>query len=45
MAPVATHEASPAEKLAQQKVFNPFYSPDIADNGDTDYKYAKYKVR
>lgn len=45
MAPVATSERAPTEQnLKQEKVFNPFYSPSIADDGDTSYKYAGYKV-
>ncbi|EIN10030.1 alpha-ketoglutarate-dependent sulfonate dioxygenase [Punctularia strigosozonata HHB-11173 SS5] len=43
MAPVAINETSPAQKVAEQKIFNPFYSPAIADDGDTGYKYAQYK--
>ena len=52
MAPVATDEkvqdnasTGPLKKVAE-KLFNPFYSPTIEDNGnDADYKFAKYKVR
>ncbi|KAI0052256.1 alpha-ketoglutarate-dependent sulfonate dioxygenase [Auriscalpium vulgare] len=39
MAPVATLEREPA----QDKVFNPFYSPSIADDGNDSYKFAQYK--
>ena len=45
MAPIATSErASTEQNLKQEKVFNPFYSPSIADDGDASYKYAGYKV-
>ncbi|TFK49942.1 alpha-ketoglutarate-dependent sulfonate dioxygenase [Heliocybe sulcata] len=54
MAPVATNESAPVrdaaaslkaakKEEAEEKIFNPFYSPAIADDGDTSYKYAKYK--
>jgi sulfonate dioxygenase len=54
MAPVATSattERAPAESALKQEpvkkeeVFNPFYSPNIADDGDDKYPFAKYKVR
>jgi hypothetical protein len=45
MAPVATAERAPTEQnLKQEPVFNPFYSPSIADDGDASYEYARYKV-
>ncbi|KAI0067302.1 alpha-ketoglutarate-dependent sulfonate dioxygenase [Artomyces pyxidatus] len=37
MAPVATQETS------REQVFNPFYSPSIADDGNDQYKYSNYK--
>ncbi|KDQ53178.1 hypothetical protein JAAARDRAFT_39545 [Jaapia argillacea MUCL 33604] len=55
MAPVATTDKAPATNgngnghplkvRAQEEevIFNPFYSPAIADDGDTSYKYAQYK--
>lgn len=46
MAPVAVNErAVPAEAnpKAAAKVFNPFYSPSIGDDGDDTYEYAQYK--
>ena len=55
MAPVATNESQApvtnngtvkAAKKAAEPLFNPFYSPTVAsDKDDSDYKYAKYKVR
>ena len=55
MAPVATNETQApvanngpvkAVKKAAEPLFNPFYSPTVAsDKDDSDYKYAKYKVR
>ncbi|KAF5314818.1 hypothetical protein D9758_012152 [Tetrapyrgos nigripes] len=48
MAPVATTEQAEVpgvQKLKEDasKVFNPFYSPSIGDDGDTSYKYAEFK--
>lgn len=52
MAPVATIDRSQEDKSAvanskavnkQDVVFNPFYSPAIADDGNQEYKYAGYK--
>ncbi|KAJ7650086.1 hypothetical protein FB45DRAFT_974154 [Roridomyces roridus] len=51
MAPVATHETSNAPeqtravalKKEEAKVFNPFYSPSIGDDGDDTYEFAQYK--
>ncbi len=34
-----------AVKAAAQQLFNPFYSPDVGDADDSDYQFAKYKVR
>ena len=58
MAPVATNEHTEGsdttngtakgaiKAVAATKLFNPFYSPTVAGDGDdTGYKYAKYKVR
>jgi sulfonate dioxygenase len=52
MAPVATNteraQKGPdlqALKEDASKVFNPFYSPSIGDDGDASYKYAEFKVR
>lgn len=54
MAPVATSDSAATsgsplslDELKQKAagVFNPFYSPDSGDDNDSDYKYAKYKVR
>ena len=56
MAPVATESVtkpSVADLKAANgnvngagvQVFNPFYSPDAGDADDSDYKFAKYKVR
>ncbi|KAF5391557.1 hypothetical protein D9757_002512 [Collybiopsis confluens] len=49
MAPVATNE-KPAStpdvqslKEENAKVFNPFYSPSIGDDGDDDYIHAQFK--
>ena len=53
MAPVATNESQApvtnngpvkAVKKAAEPLFNPFYSPAIADDGKDDYPYAQYKV-
>jgi sulfonate dioxygenase len=27
-----------------EKVFNPFYSPSIGDDGDNAYEFSRYKV-
>ncbi|KAA1477176.1 alpha-ketoglutarate-dependent sulfonate dioxygenase [Dentipellis sp. KUC8613] len=44
MAPVATSEApSQSTQPKKEQVFNPFYSPAIADDGDNNYKWAQYK--
>ncbi|KAK7436983.1 hypothetical protein VKT23_018798 [Stygiomarasmius scandens] len=48
MAPVATktefEQVSAVQALKDEaKVFNPFYSPSIGDDGDADYKYAEFK--
>ncbi|KAJ6623955.1 hypothetical protein B0H10DRAFT_2162282 [Mycena sp. CBHHK59/15] len=53
MAPVATHDnigvvPQPTEgKLEtlkdESKVFNPFYSPSIGDDGDDKYEFAQFK--
>ncbi|TFK40178.1 alpha-ketoglutarate-dependent sulfonate dioxygenase [Crucibulum laeve] len=49
MAPVATSKtATEAVQLdlkaeSAAKVFNPFYSPSIGDDGDDTYKYAEFK--
>lgn len=48
MAPVATNETAPLNHQVlkakeDEKVFNPFYSPAIADDGDSTYKFAQYK--
>ncbi|THV07211.1 TauD-domain-containing protein [Dendrothele bispora CBS 962.96] len=49
MAPVATKtDSEPSSNLEAlkneaSKVFNPFYSPSIGDDGNTDYKYADFK--
>ena len=35
-----------AAAKASAQLFNPFYSPDVSGEGDdSDYQYAKYKVR
>ncbi|TFY75931.1 hypothetical protein EWM64_g8081, partial [Hericium alpestre] len=39
MAPVATNERPPAQEVG----INPFYSPAITDDGDSNYKWAQYK--
>ncbi|TFY74096.1 hypothetical protein EWM64_g9916, partial [Hericium alpestre] len=39
MAPVATNEKPPAQEVG----INPFYSPAITDDGDSNYKWAQYK--
>jgi sulfonate dioxygenase len=48
MAFVINEKASPAVsskiKNLTEKVFNPFYSPSIGDDGDQSYQYAQYKV-
>ena len=45
-APVTNHGPVKAVKKAAEPLFNPFYSPTVAsDKDDSDYKYAKYKVR
>ena len=48
MAPVAVEEknaGTAVEKLKDDlKVFNPFYSPSIGDDGDANYQYAEFKV-
>ncbi|KAG5636949.1 hypothetical protein H0H81_006297 [Sphagnurus paluster] len=47
MAPVATpQQSAPAEvglKASEGKVFNPFYSPSIGDDGDNTYQYSQFK--
>ncbi|KAJ7285146.1 hypothetical protein C8J57DRAFT_1290560 [Mycena rebaudengoi] len=51
MAPVATHENTTAEATKskveilkeENKVFNPFYSPSIGDDGDDKYEFAQFK--
>ncbi|KAF8169765.1 alpha-ketoglutarate-dependent sulfonate dioxygenase [Pholiota molesta] len=50
MAPVATstdivkENPTPVKPTVQaEKVFNPFYSPPSADDGDESYKYAEFK--
>ncbi|KAJ3887273.1 alpha-ketoglutarate-dependent sulfonate dioxygenase [Lentinula edodes] len=49
MAPVATNEKSTTSPNVQSlkddasKVFNPFYSPAIADDGDESYIHSQYK--
>ncbi|KAJ8072897.1 hypothetical protein PM082_016456 [Marasmius tenuissimus] len=47
MAPVAVEEKNAptaVDKLKDDlKVFNPFYSPSIGDDGDSTYKYAEFK--
>lgn len=55
MAPVATSDSAATtngshlsiDELKQKAagIFNPFYSPDAGDADDSDYKFAKYKVR
>ena len=55
MAPVATEKNdAQADRIASlkakaadtiEKTFNPFYSPSSADDGDSSYEYARYKVR
>ena len=55
MAPVATSDSAATtngshlslDELMQKAagIFNPFYSPDAGDADDSDYKFAKYKVR
>lgn len=47
MAPVAVSETpTPAQANLKDdaKVFNPFYSPSIGDDGDDTYEHAQYKV-
>lgn len=41
--PVKAAKAAAAN--VSQQLFNPFYSPDVGDADDSDYQYAKYKVR
>jgi sulfonate dioxygenase len=51
MAPVATHdnasEPTQTERIEalkkDAKVFNPFYSPSIGDDGDDKYEFAQFK--
>lgn len=46
--PAATGPVKAAKAAAanvSQQLFNPFYSPDVGDADDSDYQYAKYKVR
>ncbi|KAJ7170816.1 hypothetical protein C8R43DRAFT_1085317 [Mycena crocata] len=54
MAPVATHdntsaasEPTSADRIEalknENKVFNPFYSPSIGDDGDDKYEFAQFK--
>ncbi|KAF8643263.1 hypothetical protein AX16_009148 [Volvariella volvacea WC 439] len=54
MAPVATQTEKTAQDVNAKahaphteddnvKVFNPFYSPSIGDDGDTTYRYAEFK--
>lgn len=47
MAPVATNDKLSAVPQSPKdlKVFNPFYSPSIGDNGDDTYVHAQFKVR
>ena len=44
MAPVATSEHIEVASNSE-KVFNPFYSPSIGDDGNDSYKWSQYKVR
>ncbi|KAG6919161.1 hypothetical protein DXG01_008459 [Tephrocybe rancida] len=43
MAPTATVTDLKAHQKADEQVFNPFYSPSIADDGDNTYKYSEFK--
>ncbi|KAK0204952.1 alpha-ketoglutarate-dependent sulfonate dioxygenase [Desarmillaria ectypa] len=44
MATVAVADVTPRQSAAiQEKLFNPFYSPAISDDGDTSYKFAQFK--
>ena len=40
---IASLKAKAADTI--EKTFNPFYSPSSADDGDSSYEYARYKVR
>ncbi|ETW83389.1 hypothetical protein HETIRDRAFT_315329 [Heterobasidion irregulare TC 32-1] len=42
MAPVATSEHTEVASNSE-KVFNPFYSPSIGDDGNDSYKWSQYK--
>lgn len=49
MAPVADTTKTHSDgiqrlKANSEKVFNPFYSPSIGDDGDDGYEYSRYKV-
>ncbi|PBL03424.1 TauD-domain-containing protein [Armillaria gallica] len=44
MAPVAVADVTPRQSAAsKEKLFNPFYSPAISDDGDASYKFAQFK--
>jgi len=45
MAPVAVAASAPTvtDLKKEETTFNPFYSPNIADDGNDQYEYAKYK--
>ncbi|KAF9000670.1 alpha-ketoglutarate-dependent sulfonate dioxygenase [Cyathus striatus] len=44
MAPVATEKGlAPPDLKDTAKVFNPFYSPSIGDDGDKAYRFAEFK--
>ncbi|KAG7451328.1 alpha-ketoglutarate-dependent sulfonate dioxygenase [Guyanagaster necrorhizus] len=44
MAPVAITDVTPRKSAAsEEKLFNPFYSPAISDDGNTSYKFAQFK--
>ncbi|KAG5647331.1 hypothetical protein DXG03_000399 [Asterophora parasitica] len=43
MTPVAVNVAPEANLKTDGKVFNPFYSPSIGDDGDGTYQFAEYK--
>ncbi|KAK0469598.1 alpha-ketoglutarate-dependent sulfonate dioxygenase [Desarmillaria tabescens] len=44
MAPIAAADITPRQSAASnEKLFNPFYSPAISDDGDTSYKFAQFK--
>lgn len=52
MSPVATNDTvaptpvnHKAAKKDDSKVFNPFYSPSVGDDGDDTYQFAEFKVR